>query len=63
MSYNEKYRKRAIEYHEEGHSIRLTAKTFGISTNKYIKHMVEKVSGEWRIRSKIPKLQRRNRRG
>ena len=33
MSYNEKYRKRAIEYHEEGHSIRLTAKTFGISTN------------------------------
>jgi transposase len=33
MSYNEKYRKKAIEYHEKGHSIRLTAETFGISAN------------------------------
>ncbi|MDR1066963.1 MAG: transposase [Clostridiales bacterium] len=33
MSYDKKYRKRAIEYHEEGHSIRETAKTFGISPN------------------------------
>ncbi|MDR1066216.1 MAG: helix-turn-helix domain-containing protein, partial [Clostridiales bacterium] len=33
MSYDKKYRKRTIEYHEEGHSIRETAKTFGISPN------------------------------
>jgi len=33
MSYDTKSRKRAIEYHEEGDSIRTTAKTFGISPN------------------------------
>lgn len=33
MSYDPKYKKRAIEYHEEGHSIRATAETFGISPN------------------------------
>ena len=33
MSYDQKFRKRAIEYHEEGHSIRETAKTFDISPN------------------------------
>ena len=33
MSYEMKYRKRAIEYHVGGHSIRETAKTFAISPN------------------------------
>jgi len=33
MSYDEKFRKRAIEYHEKGHSTRQTAETFGISPN------------------------------
>jgi transposase len=33
MGYDKKYWKRTIEYHEEGHSIRETAKTFGISPN------------------------------
>ena len=32
MSYDEKYRKRTVEYLEEGHSYRVTAETFGIST-------------------------------
>jgi len=35
MSYDVKFRKRAIEYHEEGNSIRATAKTFGISPNTF----------------------------
>jgi len=33
MSYDIRFRKRTIEYHEEGNSIRATAKTFGISPN------------------------------
>jgi transposase len=33
MSYDTKYRKRAIEYHKEGNSIRKTSEIFGISTN------------------------------
>jgi len=33
MSYDIRYKKRTIEYHEEGNSIRKTAKTFGISPN------------------------------
>ncbi|MDR1067216.1 MAG: helix-turn-helix domain-containing protein [Clostridiales bacterium] len=33
MSYDKKYQKRTIEYHEEGHSIRETAKISGISPN------------------------------
>jgi endonuclease/exonuclease/phosphatase family metal-dependent hydrolase len=33
MGYDKKYWKRTIEYHEEGHSIRNPAKTFGISSN------------------------------
>jgi transposase len=33
MSYDEKFRKRTIEYHEQGHSTRQTAATFGISPN------------------------------
>jgi transposase-like protein len=42
MSYDKKYRRRTIEYHEEGHSIRKTAKTFGISPNTlnaWLKHI------------------------
>ncbi|MDR1066060.1 MAG: transposase [Clostridiales bacterium] len=35
MDYDKKYRKRTIESHEEGHSIRETAKTFGISPNTF----------------------------
>jgi len=35
MSYDIKFRKRAIEYHEEGNSIRATAKTFGVSPNTF----------------------------
>lgn len=33
MAYDNKYKKRAIEYHEEGNSIRQTAKVFHISAN------------------------------
>jgi len=33
MAYDDKFKIRAIEYHEEGNSIRKTAKTFGISPN------------------------------
>jgi transposase len=33
MSYEVKFRKRAIEYRKEGNSIRKTSETFGISTN------------------------------
>ena len=33
MSYDKKYRKRAIAYHEEGNSVRATASMFGISPN------------------------------
>ena len=33
MSYDTKFKKRAIEYHKEGNSIRATAKTFGVSPN------------------------------
>jgi len=33
MSYDPKFKIRAIEYHEEGNSIRKTAKIFGISPN------------------------------
>ena len=44
MSYDTKYRKRAIEYHKEGNSIRKTAEIFGISTNtlnKWLKQQRE----------------------
>ena len=47
MSYETKYRSRAIQYHKEGNSIRKTAKIFGISTNtlsKWLKQQRE--SGE-----------------
>ena len=33
MAYDKKYKKRAIEYHEEGNSVRKTAQTFKISPN------------------------------
>jgi len=33
MSYNIKFRKRAIQYHKEGSSIRATAKIFAVSPN------------------------------
>lgn len=33
MAYDNKFKKRAIEYHLEGNSTRQTAKTFGISPN------------------------------
>ena len=33
MAYDIKFKKRTIKYHEEGNSIRKTAKTFGISPN------------------------------
>ena len=33
MAYDKKYKKRAVEYHEEGNPIRQTAKIFGISPN------------------------------
>jgi len=33
MAYDKKYKKRAIEYHEEGNTVRKTAQTFKISPN------------------------------
>jgi transposase len=33
MAYDKKYKKRAVEFHGEGNSIRQTAKTFAISPN------------------------------
>ena len=33
MAYDIKYKKRAVEYHEKGNSIRKTAEIFGISPN------------------------------
>jgi transposase len=33
MAYDKKFKKRAIEYHEEGNSVRQTSKVFGISPN------------------------------
>jgi len=33
MSYDTKFRKRTIEYHKEGNSIKKTAQTSGITTN------------------------------
>jgi transposase-like protein len=33
MSYDKKFKERAIEYHAEGNSVRKTASTFGISPN------------------------------
>jgi len=44
MSYDVKFRKRTIEYHEAGNSIRKTAKIFGISKNtleKWLKQQRE----------------------
>jgi transposase len=41
MAYEIKYKKRAIEYHEEGNSTRKTAKTFGISPNTLNKWLKE----------------------
>ena len=41
MSYDEKFRKRTVEYLEEGHSYRATAKIFGIST-RTLSNWVEK---------------------
>jgi transposase len=56
MSYDEKYRKRAIKYHEEGNSVRKTGKTFGISTNTlntWLKQYRE--SGTLERKYRIPK--------
>jgi len=44
MSYGVKFRKRTIEYHEEGNSIRKTAKIFGITKStleKWLKQQRE----------------------
>ena len=41
MSYDKKFRKRTIEYHLEGHTVRDTAKTFGISTSTLNKWLIK----------------------
>ena len=54
MSYDVKFRKRTIEYHEEGNSIKKTAKLFGISKNtleKWLKQQGETGGLERKYRS------------
>ena len=47
MSYDKKFRERAIEYHKEGNSVRATASTFGISPNTLSKWLSQyRESGE-----------------
>jgi len=53
MAYENKFKKRAIEYHMEGNSTRITAKTFKISTNTLNTWLKEyREHGEFTIKPK-----------
>lgn len=53
MAYDEKFRKRAVEYHEEGHTIDKTAKTFKIGTTT-LKTWIRKYNETGEIKDKAP---------
>jgi len=53
MAYDVKFKKRTIEYHEEGNSIRQTSKTFGISPNTLNTWLKQYRSSEGELGRKI----------
>lgn len=54
MAYDKKFKIRAIEYHEEGNSIRQTAKTFKISPNSLNGWLKEyRNEGEFRVKPRV----------
>jgi len=53
MAYDNKFKKRAVEYHKEGNSVRKTAKTFDISPNTLNTWLKEyREHGEFTIKPK-----------
>jgi transposase len=53
MAYENKFKKRAVEYHKEGNSVRKTAKTFDISPNTLNTWLKEyREHGEFTIKPK-----------
>ncbi|MCL2611335.1 MAG: IS630 transposase-related protein [Defluviitaleaceae bacterium] len=53
MAYDKKFKKRTIEYHEEGNSRRKTAETFGISPNTLNTWLKEyREHGEFTVKAK-----------
>lgn len=54
MSYSEDFRKRTIEYREEGHTLEETSKTFKVSITT-IRKWEKQLSEEGNLKAKIPR--------
>ena len=59
MAYDEKFRRKAIEYKDNDHTFKQLRETFGISSSTYYKWRKNKISSGFYVLPKITKATRR----